>query len=363
MSFLFKRILFLIFDIFLLVFLALVVLTLLSRFGYLDLVGLSIVASNSMEPSLRVGDLVLYSCGNYSVGDVILYCVTPSHCIVHRIIDLVRVNMSNGDRIMLITKGDNANQTDSPIELSMVRGRVILSIPREIWIPLLVAVIVYSLYGIARIPVIGFSYVISLALAIILLLSVYIAVPGAIALSPSQLPLVDLAGVYLDQASCSLSIRYTTALSIANASVGINSTQADIVSILDREIIVKPDPMLLKKAFEERKPLHIEVRAVFNGNIKLEGGYDLLVGGVDPEISSEDGVILVRNLNCFPITVNISIRYYLDGAWIWSNESLTIEGFSQALIQLPEKAEYAYAYISWFNQGVLRWIGIPVRIG
>ncbi|MEM0283353.1 MAG: signal peptidase I, partial [Sulfolobales archaeon] len=167
MSFLFKRILFLIFDIFLLVFLALVVLTLLSRFGYLDLVGLSIVASNSMEPSLRVGDLVLYSCGNYSVGDVILYCVTPSHCIVHRIIDLVRVNMSNGDRIMLITKGDNANQTDSPIELSMVRGRVILSIPREIWIPLLVAVIVYSLYGIARIPVIGFSYVISLALAII----------------------------------------------------------------------------------------------------------------------------------------------------------------------------------------------------
>ncbi|MEM4718355.1 MAG: hypothetical protein QXE81_06355, partial [Desulfurococcaceae archaeon] len=64
----------------LMVILIFIALTYLSRTGLLNPLGVSIIISNSMEPSLRRMDMVVYINTNYTVGDVVVYCITPSHC-------------------------------------------------------------------------------------------------------------------------------------------------------------------------------------------------------------------------------------------------------------------------------------------
>ena len=86
-------------------------------------VGISVVMSGSMEPELHVGDLIILR--EYGederpqAGDVIVY-QSGSTGIVHRVI------YTDGDT--LITQGDANNAADDPIDISAVKGRVILSI-------------------------------------------------------------------------------------------------------------------------------------------------------------------------------------------------------------------------------------------
>ena len=84
-------------------------------------VGLSVVLSGSMEPTLSVNDLVVVrEADSYEVGDVVVY-QDGSSLVVHRIISV------NGDEI--ITQGDANNKADEPITASAVKGKMMLSIP------------------------------------------------------------------------------------------------------------------------------------------------------------------------------------------------------------------------------------------
>ncbi|MEM3815789.1 MAG: hypothetical protein QW341_02970 [Candidatus Bathyarchaeia archaeon] len=42
----------------------------------------------------------------------------------------------------------------------------------------------------------------------------------------------------------------------------------------------------------------------------------------------------------------------------WSNQTYVVEGSSYLMVEPPEAA---YAYVYWFNQGSLRWIGVSVK--
>ncbi|MEM0473016.1 MAG: signal peptidase I [Sulfolobales archaeon] len=340
-----------------------VVLTLLSRFDYLNILGASVVISDSMEPTIRRWDMVIYVNSNFTVGDVVVYCVTPSHCIVHRVADFLHLNTVNGYKTMVTAKGDNVNITDSPVEIEKVRGKVLFIFPRELWIPLLVAVTSYILYGLARVPHVGPSYVFVLCVWLLLVVSVYAAVPRLITPTPVVEPVLNLAGVYLDQASCTVSICYTGTLLLTSVKVNVNGALAEVVSISWREVVVRPDPRLLQGAFEGRRPLLVEVEAELNYVGRLYGRYNLLVGGANPELSVINGVLLVRNPNCFPIAVDVAVRYLVNSTWAWSNTTLIVEGASDAVIEPPEDAKYVYAYVYWFNQGEKRWVGLSVKTG
>lgn len=85
-------------------------------------IGVSYVLSPSMEPTLHVDDLVfIRRSGSYEVGDVIIYQERNS-LVIHRIIET--------DGKTLVTKGDNNNTADSPIELSCVKGKMVFSVGR-----------------------------------------------------------------------------------------------------------------------------------------------------------------------------------------------------------------------------------------
>ena len=84
--------------------------------------GVSYVLSPSMEPNLHVDDLVFVRrASSYEVGDVIVYQERNS-LIIHRIIET--------DGKTLVTKGDNNNTADSPIDISCVKGKMVFSVGR-----------------------------------------------------------------------------------------------------------------------------------------------------------------------------------------------------------------------------------------
>ncbi|MEM1636068.1 MAG: signal peptidase I [Thermosphaera sp.] len=335
--------------------------SLLSRHGYPYLVGASVVVSNSMEPAVRPWDMVVYARTGFTVGDVVLYCATPSHCVVHRVVDFINLSTVNGDATMVVTKGDNAETVDSPVPLDKVAGRVVLVAPRELWIPLLLLLIAYALRDLVKAPVVGYSMITAFPITLLLLASVYATVPRLITPEPVPVPVFNLAGVYVDYEACTLIIRYTDTLVLASAYAYVNGTPATVLSVKGRELVAEPDPSLLSRAFETGLPLEVKVEAELNGVARLSGRYHVLIGGYDPVVSATGSMLSVQNPNCYPVRVNVSVRYLVHSAWYWSNATVIVEGFSQTVVQAPLEAQEAYAFVHWFKQGEERWIGLPLK--
>ena len=82
-----------------------------------------VVATGSMEPVIRPGDIVVVAPAKKPVpGDIVAYVDPELHCIVvHRVISV------NGD--MFIAKGDANKAPDRPAPASTMLGRVALHIP------------------------------------------------------------------------------------------------------------------------------------------------------------------------------------------------------------------------------------------
>ena len=91
--------------------------TLPMPFGY----GFAVVMSGSMEPALRVDDLVvIHAREEYRVGDIIVF-QSGNERIIHRIVAI------DGETVQ--TKGDANNVPDAPVALSEVKGTLVLRLP------------------------------------------------------------------------------------------------------------------------------------------------------------------------------------------------------------------------------------------
>lgn len=83
--------------------------------------GMSVVLSGSMEPTLKVNDLILVrETDQYEVGDIVVY-QSGYELIVHRIVFM------DGNEI--VTQGDANSAADSPIDREAVKGIVRARIP------------------------------------------------------------------------------------------------------------------------------------------------------------------------------------------------------------------------------------------
>lgn len=83
--------------------------------------GASVVLSGSMEPSLKVNDLVfVIETDDYQVDDIVVY-QNSSELIIHRIVSV------DGDQV--ITKGDANPVSDDPIRMDAIKGRYSFRLP------------------------------------------------------------------------------------------------------------------------------------------------------------------------------------------------------------------------------------------
>ena len=84
-------------------------------------VGLTVVLSGSMEPELSVGDLlVVAEQDSYAIDEVVVF-QEGRIGVVHRIIEM--------DGTTVTTQGDANNAPDEPMDISRVKGKVVLAIP------------------------------------------------------------------------------------------------------------------------------------------------------------------------------------------------------------------------------------------
>ena len=84
-------------------------------------VGLTVVLSGSMEPELSVGDLLIVAeQDSYTVGEVVVF-QEGRIGVVHRIIEM--------DGSTVTTQGDANNASDEPMDISRIKGKVVLAIP------------------------------------------------------------------------------------------------------------------------------------------------------------------------------------------------------------------------------------------
>lgn len=83
--------------------------------------GAAVVLSGSMEPVLGVNDVIIVrESDRYEVGDIVVY-QSGNTLIVHRIIAR--------DGETAVTQGDANNRADAPIEISIIKGKVIAHVP------------------------------------------------------------------------------------------------------------------------------------------------------------------------------------------------------------------------------------------
>jgi signal peptidase len=86
-------------------------------FGY----GAAVVLSGSMEPTIRIDDLILVAQQeDYQVDDIVVY-QNGSMLVVHRIIEL------QPDTV--ITRGDANNTADEPFGVQLIKGKVVTVVP------------------------------------------------------------------------------------------------------------------------------------------------------------------------------------------------------------------------------------------
>ena len=83
--------------------------------------GMAVVLSGSMEPELSVDDvIVVRAAKDYEVGDLVVY--QDAHTlVVHKIVE------KDGDTV--VTKGTANTSADDPIDLSVIKGKVIGVLP------------------------------------------------------------------------------------------------------------------------------------------------------------------------------------------------------------------------------------------
>ena len=89
-------------------------------------IGMSVVLTGSMEPTLSVDDVVIIrEADRYMVDDIVVY-QTPYDLVIHRIIS-IEEDAENGCTV--ITKGDANNAADDPIDISQIKGKLAFSVP------------------------------------------------------------------------------------------------------------------------------------------------------------------------------------------------------------------------------------------
>ncbi len=84
--------------------------------------GAAVVLSGSMEPALDIDDMIIVrESDRYEVGDVVVY-QSENTLIVHRVVAL--------DGETAVTRGDANNAADAPIDVSVIKGKVIAHVPK-----------------------------------------------------------------------------------------------------------------------------------------------------------------------------------------------------------------------------------------
>jgi len=335
--------------------------TTLARLDVVSVFGGNVVYSGSMEPAIRRWDMVIWVNKEYAVGDPIVYCLTRSFCLVHRYIgDCPGVNNC------LITRGD-ANPAPDPIPVyrGMVKGVAVLTVPRELWVPVFTLAVGIALFSISRTRLVGLSAALTYATILLFIAIVYGFTQPVLTQTRVELPALYLSKLYFDNSTCSVVAGYVGNLNITSVEARVNELKAE-AWFNTTHIYVYPPLEVISEVYEEGGELEVSLTAGLNNVGKLTGEYSVRVTGEPVLARAVNGSLLLYNPNCFPVRVNVSFQYAYRVGDTWrftDNETFTIGGFGEKLIEPPKGSSFAYADVYYRARGDTVWVKVAVRYG
>lgn len=334
--------------------------TLFSRLDIVTLFGGAVAYSNSMEPSIRRWDIALFVGAKPSIGDVVIYCLTRSFCVVHRYIADCPYGYS-----CIVTKGDaNPAPDPFPISLNMVKGVVVYVIPRELWMPLFIYAIALILLDIAKTRLVGIAATIVYTTTLLFIFFIYGLTQPPLELTHIEFPILYLSKIEFSHTTCTVTVSYIGTPRITYAEAYVDGVKS--YTLFNETYIIATIPYSIAKTISQRDTIEIQVIANLNNGMgRLKGKYNIKLYGEPLEIKVLNGSLFIRNPNCFPIDINITFIYAYRAGDIWRNKSmtLTIYGFKEAVVNPPDGSRYVYADIRYMILGVDRWVRIAVRYG
>jgi signal peptidase I len=346
-----------------------------------------IVVGRSMEPTYRVGDIVIgvatYLKG-FGVDDVVVWCrdFWRTACVVHRVVSI------SSD--FVTTRGDANPGPDSPVPISYVCYVVVAYVPWFIWAPLLVALIVFvgylsyresckrvdaapglvivslvAVYIAVNAGILGFTYIDNsppfyytprvelVSASLDLYRSVY-----RVVLNLSEFSLVDV----LCSVGDSLGVSTTRFFNGSIATIGIhiprdyyqflwNKTSAKGVSFLPSP------PASVMESFT--------ISCVFKlDRGELRGSYIATFNWREPILKSFNDTLVIDNSNPVPITIRVELFSHVRQSVVFSRE-YRVEPLSQLIIEfsrfVKERGDYT-ARVYYNFLGVVRGQGAKIRI-
>ena len=340
---------------------------LLSRFTYSP-INLSIVSGYSMYPSLRPGDLILSlhkDITGYGVGDVVIWCSTPSYCTIHRVVEL--------RDSQVITKGDNNPSEDPPIPESYVKYKVVLVIPSIVWLSTCLILTGFYVFRnkekivglkkeLGNLELLVFSVFVTINLALIALVPMnYSTLESTVGRPSMSLRSVEI----LDPGSLILikyNLNYLSLVSVTECLIEVSDQLIRCVAYIpasDSVIVIVP-PETYEALYENRLTSFKTLINLTLDKGLLVGNYPLHISWNKVSILVNENQLILSNPNYIPINVTYVKVTYMS----YDTESRThrvvhveeLQGFTvpprnNYSLLVESKGEYAYVMIKYLFMG------------
>lgn len=279
---------------------------------------LAAIVSPSMEPAIRVGDVVAVQRGApFGVGDVIMWCSTPFYCVVHRVVEV--------GQSYVVTKGDANPVPDLPVAITSVAGRVVAVVPREALLAAVLILVCAELWRRRRslirpsdpVSFMAYGLVSFLALAMVTLL--FFPAPSVFEVGEFKVPSITMLSVTYDNGTVTLRYRpvYTGITGVPYCAIGapgMASVRCTPAAFSGDTVLVSPPPSMLAE-LNERGVSRFWVSLVcsLRGNGTLKGNYSVVFSASRLLVRVTNESLIIRNPNPFPVPYNLTILYSEGG--------------------------------------------------
>ncbi|MEB2836860.1 MAG: signal peptidase I [Desulfurococcales archaeon] len=307
-----------------------------------------VVGSGSMRPAMEVGDLVVVAGKNYHVGDVVVWCRGARLCVVHRV-----VRIADG---YVVTKGDANPAPDPPVPRGLVKGRVALVVPRYVWVPVAMPLLLYALaraiaglsgaYGLRGAGLVFLIMLFYLSSAVVFYLAASMDVVGPSAYTQ---PLGYLAAASLRGDTLVIRYTFTGGLALLRVeALQVDSTPLQGYEYNSTTITARIPQGLLGRVARESQYLRVSVYAQLTKNATLRGSYRVLIPMRPLTVKHLGHTLLLCNPNPYPVNVTLRIQHApRPGApWQVEEETATAAPGACTRVALPSDryvyVDYAY---------------------
>ncbi len=328
---------------------------------------ISVVSGYSMYPAITPGDVVVgvhKDLTGFNVGDVVVWCGTLTHCIIHRVFKI--------GTDYVITKGDNNPLPDPPLTLALVKYRVILRVPAVLWIPLLTSLLVTYLYmkrgtilrllyGLREVEVFTYLAFLFINVLVISLVPInYLSVPTVL-----TTPSITLERVTLSSNGAEAVIKYNlrdlSLMYVENCVIAVEDAAFYCGAQVSNDSVIVEIPRKIY-AIAISKPLthvHFSLRVSLDKGF-LDGEYSVPLSWSRLVVEPSGPSLLVFNPNYGPVNVSyIRVQYVgLDEVFgtpkplgVEVLEPFTVDGGRSYRLLIEGRGTYAYVTMRYYVGG------------